>query len=168
MRKIHSLKLGSNHCRGRTISKATSGSSPKARMTSMSRRNEISTSSVLQLPNRIQITFGGAPRSAARKPNSLSLETRTNPPRGNAKSNDRRFWRGLRIQCGYFPETDRRDALPAEEKGSGHTVASSASEHRIVFAVRRVCQGGENIFPFQVWEIRKDLLLSHAGSPCCS
>ena len=31
------------------------------------------------------------------------------------------------------------------------------------FAVRRVCQAGENIFPFQVWEIRKNLLRSHPG-----
>ncbi len=45
----------------------------------MSRRNVISTSSVVELPNRIQITFGGDPRSAARKPKSLSLDTRTTP-----------------------------------------------------------------------------------------
>ncbi len=30
------------------------------------------------------------------------------------------------------------------------------------FTVRRVGKAGENILPFQVWEIRKDLFLSHA------
>lgn len=73
------LGVWRNHTDGRTISKAVSESSPKVRMTSMSRRIAVSTSSVVQLPNRIQIAFGGAPLSVAKKPKSLSLDTTTNP-----------------------------------------------------------------------------------------
>ena len=91
--KPTSARAANVHCDGRTISKATSESSPKAWITSMSRRIAISTSSVEQLPNRIQITFGGAPLSAAKKPKSLSLDTRTNPSfRQNCQIERSSFW----------------------------------------------------------------------------
>src|SRR5213075_2597835 len=61
------------HSAGKTISKAPSASSPKVRMASMSRRIAVSTSSVVQLPNRIHIAFGGAPLSVAKQPKSLSF-----------------------------------------------------------------------------------------------